>query len=196
MTPWWQGADEAVFRQLHLIWRHPALDPIFRLLTDPGKLLVPLLLILLGALWMERRRGLIALVVLVATIAVADQTSAKLLKPAFARSRPSVALADSKPLFGVRGSYSFPSVHATNSFAAALVLDAVFPGGRAALLTVAGLVSYSRIYVGDHWPSDTLAGALWGSLIGLAGRFGFRRLAGPARRPRGERAAGTPSGAP
>lgn len=196
MTPWWQGADEAVFRQLHLVWRHPALDPIFRLLTDPGKLLLPILLILLGALWMERRRGLIALLVLAATIAVADQTSAKVLKPFFARSRPSAVVSDSQPLFGVRGSYSFPSVHATNSFAAALVLDAVFPGGRAAFLTVAGLVSYSRIYVGDHWPSDTVAGALWGSLIGLAGRFGFRRLAGSAARPRAARVEATPSAAP
>ncbi len=199
MTPWWQGADEAVFRQFHLVWRHPALDPVFRLLTDPGKLFLPLLLILLGALWMERRRGLVALLVLAATIAVADQTSAKLLKPLFARPRPSVTLADSQPLFGVRGSYSFPSVHATNSFAAALVLDAVFPGGRAAFLTVAALVSYSRIYVGDHWPSDTIAGALLGTLIGLAGRALFARATarwGARPAPRAARVEGRPSAGP
>lgn len=185
MTFPWQAWDEATFRQIHLAWRHPALDPIFRALTDPGKLLLPLLLVLVGLFWMQRRRGLVGLLVLAATITVSDQTSAKLLKPIFHRARPSVVVADSEPMFGVRGSYSFPSVHATNAFATAFVLDAVFPGSRPAFFALATLVSYSRIYVGDHWPSDTLAGALLGSLIGLGGRIVFVRLA--------RRVGGTPS---
>ena len=177
MTFPWQGWDEALFRQIHLAWRHPALDPIFRGLTDPGRLLLPLLLVLVGLFWMQRRRGLLGLLVLAATITVSDQTSAKLLKPFFHRARPSVVLADSRPMFGVRGSDAFPSVHATNAFATAFVLDAVFPGRRLAIFTLATLVSYSRVYVGDHWPSDALAGALWGSLIGLGGRMLFVRFA-------------------
>lgn len=192
MTPPWQGWDEALFRQIHLTWRHPALDPFFRGLTDPGKLLLPILLILLGLLWMSRRRGLLGLLVLAVTIGVSDQTTAKLLKPIFQRQRPSVVMADSRPLFGVRGSYSFPSAHATNSFASAVVLDAIFPGARAALFVLAALVSYSRIYVGDHWPSDVLAGALLGSVIGLGGRFLFTRLA--TRWGSVTKAGGTPSG--
>lgn len=177
MTPPWQGVDEAIFRELHLVWRHPTLDPLFRILTDPGKLMLPLLLVLLGALWMQRKRGLIALLALALTIGAADQLSAKILKPIFARQRPSVVVAESHPFFGVRRSYSFPSVHATNAFAAALVLDAVFPGLRAAFLVVAALVSYSRIYVGDHWPSDVVAGALLGAFVGMIGRIFFLRLA-------------------
>jgi undecaprenyl-diphosphatase len=194
VTPPWQAVDEAIFRQVHLVWRQPYLDPIFRGLTDPGKLLLPLLLVLIGCFWMKRRRGMIGLLVLAATIAVSDQTSAKFLKPIIQRPRPSVVIADSKPLFGVRGSYSFPSVHATNSFAAALVLDAVFPGARPAFLLAAALVSYSRVYVGDHWPSDVVAGALLGSLIGWGGRRLFVLLAG--RWGRVSEAGGTPSGAP
>ena len=175
MTFPWQGVDEAIFRQVHLVWRHPYLDPIFRGLTDPGKLLLPIVLVLFGCLWMARRRGMIGLVALALTIAASDQTSATLLKPIFHRSRPSVVLADAEPFFGVRGSFSFPSVHAANSFAAALVLDAIFPGARLAFLIAAGLVAYSRVYVGDHWPSDVVAGALVGCVIGWFGRrlFGF-----------------------
>jgi len=194
VIPPWQGWDEAVFRLLHLAWRHPDLDPFFRFLTSPGAVMVPLALILVGALRMRGRRGLIGSLVLALTITVADQTSAKFLKPVFHRARPSVTLPDSQPLFGRRGSYSFPSVHATNAFAAALVLDAIFPGGRAAFLTVAGLISYSRIYVGDHWPSDVLAGALLGALIGWFGRLVYRRAC--ARFAPVRRDAGTPSAGP
>lgn len=139
--------------------------------------MLPLFLVLLGALWMQRKRGLIALLALALTVGAADQLSAKILKPVFARQRPSVVVAESHPFFGVRGSYSFPSVHATNSFAAALVLDAVFPGLRAGFLVVAALVSYSRIYVGDHWPSDVVAGALLGAFVGMMGRVFFLRVA-------------------
>lgn len=194
VIPPWQGWDEAIFRQIHLSWRHPALDPIFRGLTDPGKLMLPTLLVLLGCFWMKGRRGVLGLLVLALAIGASDQTSAKLLKPIFQRQRPSVLLADSQPLFGVRGSYSFPSVHATNAFASAVVLDAVFPGARVAFVALAALVSYSRIYVGDHWPSDVLAGALLGSLIGLGARVLFMRLVARWGSPR--RAGGTPSAGP
>jgi undecaprenyl-diphosphatase len=194
VIPPWQGWDEAVFRLIHLAWRHPELDPFFRFLTSPGTAAIPAALLLIGALHLRGRRGWIGALVLALTITVADQTSAKILKPAFHRARPSVALADAAPLFGRKGSDSFPSVHATNSFAAALVLDAVFPGGRVAFFLVAGLVSYSRVYVGDHWPSDVLAGAILGSCVGWFGRWGYRRAT--ARFAPVRRDAGTPSDVP
>lgn len=193
MVPPWQGWDEALFRLLHLSWRHDALDPFFRFLTSPGAVMVPAALILFGALRMKGRRGLLGALALALTITVADQTSAKFLKPWVHRARPSVTLPDATPLFGRKGSDSFPSVHAANSFAAALVLDAVFPGGRAAFLTIAALVSYSRVYVGDHWPSDVIAGALLGSMIGWLGRAAYRRASArfaPVRRDEGTPSAG------
>jgi undecaprenyl-diphosphatase len=194
VIPPWQGWDDALFHRIHLVWRRPFLDPLFRGLTDPGKLLLPILLLVLGLLWMGGRRGLLALLVLVVTITVSDRGTAKVIKPIFKRDRPSVMVADARPMFGVRGTYSFPSVHAANAFASALVLDAVFPGFRAAFLTVAALVSYSRVYVGDHWPSDVIAGALLGCLIGLGGRILFRRL--DARWGGVRRAGETPSDGP
>jgi len=132
--------------------------------------------------------------VLAATIAVSDQTSAKVLKPIFKRARPSVVVADSKPLFGVRRSYSFPSVHATNFFAAAPVVGAVFPPLRVAAFVLAAAVSFSRVYVGDHWPSDVIAGAALGLFLGWLGRRALLRVERTLSGARGLGGAG-PSGA-
>ena len=58
---------------------------------------------------------------------------------------------------------SFPSNHAALTFSAATVLIYFFGGGWFCLgLAVAAIVSYSRIYLGVHFPLDTIAGALTG----------------------------------
>jgi undecaprenyl-diphosphatase len=172
----WLAWDTAIFRAIHLGLHHPWLDPVMRFLTDPGVFKIPLFVVI-GALFLtRRRRGLVGLIVLALTLTVSDQLSSKVLKPVFKRSRPSVVVADSKPLFGVRRSNSFPSGHATNTFAAAPVVSAVFPEATVAAYAAAAVISFSRIYVGDHWPSDVVAGAMLGLCFGLLGRKGFLRL--------------------
>lgn len=191
----WQAWDTAVFRAVHLGWHQAWLDPVMRALTDPGVFKIPILVAIgLAFPLLRRGRGAIGLVVLALTLAVSDQTSAKVLKPIFKRARPSVVVADAKPLFGVRHSYAFPSVHATNFFAAAPVIAAVFPEVTVAAYVIAGAVSFSRVYVGDHWPSDVLAGALLGLFLGFVGRTAYRRAARTISRAR--RADGPDGGAP
>lgn len=191
----WLAWDEAVFRAIHLGLHHPALDPVMRALTDPGPFKIPLLVGLGIAFLTRRTRGVVGVLILAATIAVADQTSAKVLKPIFKRARPSVVLADAKPLFGVRHSYAFPSVHATNLFAAAPILGAVFPPARVAAYVLAAAVSFSRVYVGDHWPSDVIGGAALGLFLGWLGRRALFRVE-RSLSARRERAGGEPSAGP
>lgn len=147
-----------------------------KVLTDPGPWKLPLFALAAGLFLLRGRRGAIALLALVLTVAVSDQLSSKVLKPIFHRSRPSVALADAHPLFGVRRSYAFPSSHAANFFAAAPIVGTVFPPAAVAYTGLAVAVSLSRIYVGDHYPSDVIAGAILGILVGLLGRIAFFRL--------------------
>jgi undecaprenyl-diphosphatase len=191
--------DPALFRAIHSGLHHPALDPIMMALTDPGRWKIPLL-ILAGALFLTRRaRGILALVVLILTLTVADQVSAKVIKPLVKRPRPSVVLADSHPLFGVRRSYAFPSVHAVNFTAAVPIVATVFPGAGVPAAALAALVCFSRVYVGDHWPSDVLGGVVLGLGLGFLGRKAFLRLEQNARRwirPAEEGAGGEPSAAP
>jgi len=64
--------------------------------------------------------------------------------------------------------YSFPSGHATVSFACATVLALAVPRLSLPLFTLAVLISFSRVYVGVHYPFDVLAGAVLGIAIAIA----------------------------
>ena len=70
------------------------------------------------------------------------------------------------PLGGAPSSLSFPSAHATSSFAVATAMVRVDPA-MAATFLVAGALALGRPYLGMHYPSDVLAGALLGVLLGL-----------------------------
>jgi undecaprenyl-diphosphatase len=64
-------------------------------------------------------------------------------------------------------SHSFPSGHASTSFACALVLASAAPRLRVPLYALAAAVAFSRLYDGDHYPLDVLAGAALGTLTAL-----------------------------
>ncbi len=70
------------------------------------------------------------------------------------------------PLGGAPSSLSFPSAHATASFAVATAMTRVEPLGALAFL-LAFALALGRPYLGMHYPSDVLAGALLGILLGL-----------------------------
>lgn len=169
-------------------------------LTDPGGPWKVVFFVLVGALFLtQRARGVLGLVVLALTLAVSDQLSSKVIKPIVKRPRPSVVLGDSHPLFGVRHSFAFPSVHAVNFAAAVPIVATVIPAAAIPAAVLASLVCFSRVYVGDHWPSDVLAGILLGLGLGMLGRKAFLRLEQNARRwisRREVQAGGEPSAGP
>ena len=84
------------------------------------------------------------------------------IKPFVHRARPfetlpEITLIDARPT-----SPSFPSGHAAMAIAGALAGTQMMPGAAVVLWPMAALVCLSRIYLGVHWPSDVLAGALLG----------------------------------
>ncbi len=111
------------------------------------------------------RKGKIAAVFAILLIIVSDQVSSSLIKNWIGRIRPSTALADARVLVGT-GSFSFPSSHAVNNFAMAVYFSRLYPGYKTLLYITASLVALSRPYVGVHYPSDIIGGALIGALIG------------------------------
>jgi len=97
------------------------------------------------------------------------------IKPIVGRRRPSMP--DLPALTGTPTGLSFPSAHASTSFAGALAYSRV---GLPAvpLYALASALALSRLYLGVHYPSDVLAGAILGTAVaGLAGE-GERRGGG------------------
>lgn len=89
------------------------------------------------------------------------------LKSVFQRIRPEFSLVDVIVVYDTLTTYSFPSAHATISFAAAYILTHNERKGLNWLFYLfAFLVSFSRIYLGKHYPSDTIAGMILGTAIG------------------------------
>jgi membrane-associated phospholipid phosphatase len=80
--------------------------------------------------------------------------------------RPRPVLEGLPPLGGAPSSLSFPSAHATSSFAVATAMVRVDPA-MAATFLVAIAISLGRPYLGMHYPSDVLAGAFLGVVLGL-----------------------------
>ena len=77
------------------------------------------------------------------------------------RARP--VLAGLPPLRRTKTQLSYPSAHATTSFAGARALAACWPG--VPLYATAVAMTLSRPYVGVHYPSDSLAGAVLGTAV-------------------------------
>ncbi len=164
----------------------PALDSV--MLWASNRLVwFPAYALLAGWLiWQFRGQAWRLLPLLIAAVALADSITSRLFKPLVGRLRPchDAALA---PLLhlpdGCGGQFGFLSSHAANSFALAVFLALVLPAGRFRGLKTgtflwAALLSYSRIYLGAHYPSDVLGGALMGAGLAATAALVFRRWAG------------------
>lgn len=197
--------DEKLLLLINREWTSPVLDYI-NVIASSLDLWMPILVIAVLILLVRgsfRMRACLVTVGLV--IAVNDGLVSNSLKSLVDRPRPhqshqdvrTVELEKAKPRFlalakplkiemsrprieDVEGR-SFPSSHTINVFSVAIVL-AVFFGPRLwAAFVVAGVVAYSRIYTGSHWPSDVLISifiALGSTLFLLAGVAWLWRTAG------------------
>jgi undecaprenyl-diphosphatase len=113
------------------------------------------------SLFLGWRKALIVFSLCVIALIVSDG-SGHILKDLLERPRPCQILENVRLLVGCGGSYSLPSNHAVNAFALAAVFGFFFRRIYLLVFFIASLVAFSRIYVGVHYPSDVIAGAVLG----------------------------------
>jgi len=119
------------------------------------------------------RRAVLTVLCIILSIAVTDQLCGHLLRPMVGRLRPANL---DNPLSALAlvvndyrgGAYGFPSCHAANSFAYAAFCALLLHNRRATVFVFCWAVvnSYSRLYLGVHYPGDLLVGAILGAAAG------------------------------
>jgi undecaprenyl-diphosphatase len=163
----------------------PSLDRLMVFASDRYVWFPAYALLILWLIDIFRRQAWQLLPLLIGAVALADSITSKLFKPFFARLRPCHAPGFLGQLHlpdGCGGQFGFLSSHAANSFALAVFLLLVLSGPRFRALKItvffwAGLLSYSRMYLAAHYPSDVLGGALVGVGLGVGAAWVFRRWA-------------------
>ncbi|WBA43119.1 phosphatase PAP2 family protein [Hymenobacter canadensis] len=163
--------------------RTPTLDALMVFFTERLVWFPAYFVLLVMLAYLFGRRAWLLLPLLGASVALADGISSRLFKPYFARLRPChdpELSATLNLINGCGGQFGFMSSHAANAFALtvfmALVLPRRYRVAKWLLLGWALIVSYSRIYLAAHFPSDVLAGAILGSLLAWGSATLFKRL--------------------
>jgi decaprenylphosphoryl-5-phosphoribose phosphatase len=154
--------DVRVLRAMRTRGHSPAVERAARLLGRAGNN---------GALWLalgvllalldSSNRGAWLICAALGPVAIALNYVVKLIV-----RRPRPILEGLPPLGGAPSSLSFPSAHATSSFAVATAMTRVDPIGALAFV-LAFALALGRPYLGMHYPSDVLAGAVLGVALGL-----------------------------
>jgi 4-amino-4-deoxy-L-arabinose transferase-like glycosyltransferase/membrane-associated phospholipid phosphatase len=164
---WLLKLDVDVFRLINEAGSNPVLDKIMPVVSGNAFFYPAIIILGLLLIWKGRSRGLICILMLTLSVGLCDGWICRVIKDVVARPRPFVTLSDVHCLIGKGGSFSMPSSHAANWFAATMIAAVYYRRSLLFMVPLALLVSYSRVYNGVHYPSDVLAGALLGA--GFAG---------------------------
>ncbi len=177
-----QAADKWLFTAIHGLsgtW----LDAVAIVITS-SKYWRPVWIV--GGIWLLWKggaKGRWCLATAVACVVVLDPLSNYLIKETLGRLRPFDVLEFVHPLVSAGGG-SFPSNHAVNNAAAAVVFSSYYPRLRWLWFSIAAIIALSRVYCGVHWPSDILAGFTLGMAGGYGAVFLTRRFwSTPHRQP-------------
>ncbi|MBL0232272.1 MAG: phosphatase PAP2 family protein [Chitinophagaceae bacterium] len=182
-----QEWDQWLFRQINSGCSNPVFDAIMPFMRNSVNWAPLYLFLLVFVILNFKTRGIWWAVFFLATVALTDMTGTYAFKHVFHRIRPCNDPAFSEHVRLVinkcAGGFSFISNHAANHFAMSVFFISSFRHTLGKwtwlVLSWAPLIAFAQVYIGVHYPLDVIAGALVGSIYGLAAglyfnkRFGF-----------------------
>ncbi len=159
--------DVALFYFINHTLSNSLFDKFFPYITEVKHWFVAYVILWGIVFFKGGRTGKFAAIGAILLITASDQFSSSLLKNLFERVRPCNVLPDVNILVHCSGAYSFPSSHAVNNFAIATYFYRLYPRYKWVLFIGAGIMAFSRTYVGVHYPADIVGGAIIGSGVGF-----------------------------
>jgi undecaprenyl-diphosphatase len=163
-----QYIDERLFLILNRDIANKFFDYIFPVITNGYFWIIPGIIAAIWFLIKEKKKAIYILLLSLATVSLSDPLAVRIIKPLVGRERPcspNVLINGGRFLLEHKTSFSFPSAHATNAFAQAMLFAFFYRQFAVWFFSLAFLIGFSRIYVGVHYPSDVLAGACLGMLV-------------------------------
>jgi len=180
---WLVDIDTALLRLLNLHGVHPFLDRVIPPFSHFDLWRIPLIALLIFIAIRERLKGVLIVAGLGLTILLSEAMCSLAVKELIDRVRPCHIHAWVRLIEGYcPKSPAFPSSHATNITAGITYLSFFFPRWLFAMVPLALLVGYSRVYLGVHYPLDVVGGAILGAGCGWAVFVVFKRLVFPRLR--------------
>ena len=170
---WLQQLDVAGLRFINQTLSNPVFDILMPFASGNRYFIPAVFIAVLLLLWKGGTRGRLCVLMLAFIVLPGDGLICNLIKNVTARPRPFLALDDIHLLLGRGPSFSLPSSHAANWFAATMILLVYYRRSWWFMLPLACLVSFSRVYNGVHYPSDVIVGAVLGAGYAVAGLWLF-----------------------
>lgn len=158
--------DLEIFNFVNQTLSNVIFDKFFPFITNVQHWFIAYIILWFILFFKGGENGKIVAISLIFLVAISDQISSNFLKHSFERIRPCHVLENVHVLIGCPRSFSFPSSHAFNNFSVAVFLYKFYPKLKWIFFTIAFLMALSRVVVGVHYPSDIIAGAVIGSIIG------------------------------
>ncbi len=153
--------------------RSPSLTPLFKAVADYGVIVLGVYVALM-LLWEKRRIFPIASACVISGLL--GNFMKDYLKKLVMRPRPFLDVPSLVPAIKPPKSFSFPSGHTTLAFSVAFIISRILPKRYSIpAFLIAGLVAFSRLYLGVHYPSDILGGICVGYVAGLVTEFLYKR---------------------